>query len=280
MSRAYLVLAALAGCAVQATDADEQASTEVATALDSSGELARLVQPLEVGPDLGGDIVTARMRQLVKAQATFDDLDGPIRDCIDSDLDAAMTRLTVAFRDCTIAFFVKIDGTIVADVDVEADGNGAPAFVRSTVTVDLTFQGPFARRSLNGSFTLRQPVQMGAPVEFDGDVAYSDSLGGMLNLKAGATWTVTQAPVCVNLSGGAELSGASLGELGPISLAGDEIRRCQDQCPSQGHVELSYGRGNLLAWDYTGQDTAVVRGPRGKVVTVKLPCSGDAGGSD
>lgn len=94
--------------------------------------------------------------------------------------------------------------------------------------------------------------------------------GPELALALGAMWNVTGDRVA--FTGGAAMSGEQLGELGPIVLSGEDIRSYRNACPTSGSVELSYGRGALLAWSYTGASTVSVRGPRDKRIEVPLAC--------
>jgi hypothetical protein len=249
---------------------DTLAADHVATALDSSSELSRLVVPLEVSGNLGPDAILARQRKVMEAAAAFDALDG-IRDCVDVATDNA-TYVDVTFRSCLIAF-LTFDGRLRADVAIDPPV-GLPSRVVVTVTLtDLTLTGPLRSRRLDGEVVLRHAIlPLGSPVELEGELQVAPDGGPALTASLGAAWTVNDG--CVTLTGGAQLSGAPLGELGPIVLSGERIQGCRNQCPTSGSVELSYGAGKLLGWTYTGADVATVIGPRGKRVEVALPCGG------
>lgn len=280
LARLACVALALAGCADDAdpTPLDTQASEHVAAAVVSTAELARLVQPLEASPDLmtTPDAPT----QIAAADTAFRALVANPGLCLT--ITTTSSTIRAVFRNCLVALVFRLNGELNASVVV------ANNTVESTVsTLGLTLSSTAGSSTLAGTFVLRQPIPTGsAPVEFEGDVEFSNSAGGELTLLLAAQWTVTRVGErsCVDLTGGAELSGNILGELSPISLAGDGVRVCRNECPSAGHVELSYGRGELLVWDYDGTDTTTVIGPRGKTLDVALSCglrdNGEGGGSD
>jgi hypothetical protein len=242
-----------------------------ATALEASTELSRLFVPLEASADLamlGPD--AARARKVQDAATAFR---GLVTDpaCVTVTTDAA-TYLDVAFERCRLALLLTLDGSLHAGVAIEAAG-GVPSRVVASVTIQgLVLTGPLRTRRLSGALELRQVIQpQGAPVEVEADLGLAGDAGTVALRLAGER---TVDGECVTLTGGAQLSGEPLGELGPIALSGQQVRRCRDACPVSGSVELSYGRGTLLAWTYTGAETASVIGPRGKRIEVLLPCAG------
>ena len=278
-SRLALALA-LAACndgdGADAEDAadDVIAAGNVAAALDSGSELSRLVVPLEASPDLGGlgpDV--ARALKVANAIVAFRALaTNPL--CMKVSTDNA-TFLDVTFDRCRIGLLFTLDGSLRAGVAIETAG-GLPSRLAVSVAIpSLALSGPAMSRRLSGEFVLRQAIPpQGAPVEFEGDLRFATETGGEVALALGAEWTV--ANNCVTFTGGAQLSGGLLGPVGPIALSGEDVRGCRNQCPTAGSVELSYGRGNLLAWTYTGESTVTVTGPRGKRVEVSLACGNGA----
>jgi hypothetical protein len=270
-----LVLAAtLVACGGDDTTAeDTKASQQVAGAFDSVGELARLVQPLEASPNLM--MTPDSQTQVNAADLAFKNLVGNDTGCMT--IVKSMTTIDVTFRNCPIALIFRLNGSLHAGVVVAA---GSVTTDVSTPT--LTLSGPGGSRSVSGAFTLVQPIGINMPVEFGGGVMFSASTGETLGLSVDAQWFVNRigTKTCVNFTGGAELTGNVLGELAPISLAGEEIKACRDECPTDGHVELSYGAGNVLVWDYIGGNQATVHGPNGNTITVTLPCNQKLDGRD
>jgi hypothetical protein len=275
-ARIAWVAVALAGCGETApTTDDAQASERVAGAFDSSSELARLVVPLQASSDLAGMTESAaRTQHITNASMAFKNLVANPA-CVRITTDSA-TFLDVAFDRCRIAIIFTLDGSLHAGVAIEAPGGMPSAVVTSVTSPGLTFKGPLHGITLSGDFELRHPIPPGsAPVQLTGELGFVNDTGDELTLSTSAEWVV--ANNCVTFAGGAQLTGNVLAELGPIALSGEQIQSCRNQCPSAGHVELSYGRGTLLAWTYTGAKTAQVIGLHGKTIEVALPCGG---GSD
>ncbi len=248
------------------------AAGNAATALEAGGELSRLVVPLEASADLGLlDPIAARARKVQNAITAFRALAANPA-CVTVATDN-LTYLDVRFDRCRIALVLTIDGSLRASVAIDASGVTPVAVVTSVTIPGLVLEGPLRSRRLSGELELRQRIPpSGAPVELDGELRVAPDGGGELALSIGAAWTVTGD--CVTLTAGAELSGEPLGELGPIALSGEDVRGCRNACPTSGAVELSYGRGALLAWTYTGASTVSVIGPRGRRVQVPLACGG------
>lgn len=250
-------------------DDDASAAGSVAAAFDASSELSRLVVPLEASTDLailGPD--AARARKVQTAITSFRALAAnPL--CVKVATDN-LTYLEVTFDQCRVAV-LTVDGSIRAGVAIGALG-GVPTELTVTVTIpSLVVTGPLRTRRLSGAFELRQRISpAGGPVALDGELSFVPHGGAELSLALAAEWQVSGE--CVAFTGGAQLSGGPLGARGPIALSGEGVRACRGQCPSMGSVELSHGRGELLAWTYTGASTISVIGPRGRRVEVPLAC--------
>ena len=267
-----LALAACTDGGGDSAEDDAAAAGNVAAALDSGGELSRLVVPLQASSDLGVlGPAAARARKVQSAITAFRGLvANPL--CVTVVTDT-LTFLDVTFDGCRVGLVFTLDGSLRAGVAIEATG-GVPSGLVVAVTIpSLTLVGPRRTRRLAGELELRQAIlPQGAPVEVDGDLRFAIDGGAELLLSLGAEWTV--ATDCVTLTGGAQLSGDGLGALGPIALSGERFQSCREQCPTAGSVELSYGLGSVLEWTYTGGSTVTVIGPRGKRVTVPLACEG------
>ena len=278
-----IACAALAACGPTDDDDDAVAVSQVASAFDAAGDLARVVVPLEAAPGL--DSLTpsaAEMAQVSAADLAFRALVPPLqRSCITSSTTA--NSLTIAFRSCRIFLgLFELDGSLSATVQIDVDGDGRPNRITTRVSSSsMTLSGPAHTRSLAGSFALSQPIPAGEiPVHVEGDLEVTVDNEPAVALSVTADWEVERAGAdgnCVTFTGGADLSAASLAG-SPIALSGQSIVACRDACPQSGTAQLSYGRGTLLAWDYSGSDTAVVTGTRGASFEVALPCAG--GGLD
>lgn len=251
---------------------DALAAGNVAAALDAGSELSRLVVPLEASADLGGLTAdAARIRKIQNAITAFRALaTNPL--CVRVATDT-LTFLDVTFDQCRVALVFTLDGSIHAGIAVEVAGGLPSALVTSVTVGSLVLTGPLRTRQLAGAFELRQAIPpAAAPVELSGDLRFVNDAGAELALSLGAAWTVANS--CVTFTGGAQLTGDLPGAVGSIALSGEGVQSCRDQCPTAGSVELSYGRGTLLAWTYTGASTVEVEGPRGKRALVPLACGG------
>jgi hypothetical protein len=251
-------------------EADTAAAGNVAAALDSSSELSRLVVPLEASADLGGLLPDlARARKVQNAITAFRALvANPL--CVEVSTDNA-TFLDVTFDRCRIALVLELEGSLRASVAIDATAGIPTGLVVSVTIPSLVLTGPLRSRRLSGELELRQAIPpLVSPVELDGELRFAPDGGAEVTASLGAEWTVTGD--CVSFTGGAQLSGEPLGELGPIALSGEKVQGCREACPTSGSVELSYGPGKLLAWTYTGASAVSVIGPRGKRVEVPLAC--------
>ena len=274
---ALVIALAIIGCGADDGDTTEQdtlSTKQTASAVDSGGNLARLMVPLQADSRLFGlNPPEAVARKIADASA---DLRSRVTNlgCIAINTDS-LTYLDVTFDQCGIFLVGTLDGNISVRLVVEP---GPPSrLVLSIGSEGLTLTTPQHVFSLRGLFELRQDILADAtpaPVEFDGDIHFTTDGNPTLDLTAFATWTT--ANNCVELTGGANLSGNALGAIAPIALSAERVQRCDDQCPTGGDIELSWGTGNLLGWTYDGDATVTVTGPRGKRLDVTLPCGGAA----
>jgi hypothetical protein len=271
LALAVALAAALPACTGD-DDNDEVAAGNAASALESGGELSRLVAPLQASADLGGlTLDAARARKIQNAILAFRGLvTNPL--CVKVATDG-LTFLDVAFDHCRIGLVLELDGSLHAGVAIELTGALPTELVVTVAIPSLTLTGPLRSRRLAGELELRQAIPpLATPVSFAGDLRFAADGGPELALSLGAEWTVVNG--CVTFTGGAQLSGELPGGLGPIALSGERIQSCPEQCPTAGSVQLSYGPGTLLAWTYTGASTVTALGPRGKRVEVALACGG------
>jgi hypothetical protein len=250
---------------------DELATVQVASALDGTGDVARLVKPLEATTDLGGLLeAETRAQKIADAIAAFETAASPAG-CLSVETDGS-TYIELTYDGCrTLLGLVTITGGLLATLEIE--GDLLPTAIVFEVSSDgLTWQGPLRATTLSGAFRTRHPIAADQPVEYTGDLDFSRDDGATLSVSSDATWTVTGACV-VDLDGSAHLSGSVVEHIAPVGLSATGVARCRQECPTTGAVQVAYGRGNLLAWSYTGADQAEVTGPQGKQVTVELPCA-------
>lgn len=272
LSVAALAAFALGACTDESVD--QLAAGQVAETLDSNNELSRILAPLEASPDLVGlGPATALTLQLLRAKDAFVQQNPG---CVTVAVTGA--AMDISFDGCRIpplpfAAQFTADGSLRAELSIEAAGGLAVRLVVSVTIPGIDLTGPFRTRRIEGSISISQVISLARePTQLDGDVALELDDGTHLGMELSLAYRADVLG-CVDLTGGARLTGDALGEAAPISLSGEGVRRCRNQCPMRGDVELSYGRGELLAWTYTGQETATVTGPRGKRFELPLPCA-------
>lgn len=251
---------------------DEAAALRVAGAQDSNHEVAETTRPL-AGTDgltlalTNPELATQKLRAAAGLWA--------LRPCvtIEPPILAINELVDVTFTNCRgFLGLARIDGTM--HIELAVVGAGVERAFSYDIDSDITITTLRGTREISGGFSLDQFIDADADrsVVYAGNLSYTDLDGSTLSYDAEAQWEVTGD--CINdLSGGAVLTGDRLGDLDPISLSGDGIDRCSDACPTTGSVQLSYGLGTYLTWQYTGADTVLVEGPYGKQVDVTLPCA-------
>jgi hypothetical protein len=268
---ALTISAALAvvACTTDDPGDSEDAAETVASAVESSSELARLTAPLQATPDLQGLPPPQAIQQKI------DDAASKFRLLVANDgclaIATTPTSIAVTFTACRFALVFRIDGSLSASVGFELDGIGRPAvLVLHLASPGLVVVGPLRSRRLAGDFTLRHPVAGVAPVIADVQLDFDNDAGAALALSAHAEWTI--AGSCATVTGGGQITGTAFGA---VAIAERDVHACRNTCPDAGTVELSFGRGELLRWAYTGAGTASVIGPRGRALEVPLACGGD-----
>jgi hypothetical protein len=61
--------------------------------------------------------------------------------------------------------------------------------------------------------------------------------------------------------------------IGEVVLSARGVQTCQGRCPREGRVDLAFGAGRVLRFDYEGDARVRVIGPRGRSLHVSLPCT-------
>jgi hypothetical protein len=200
------------------------------------------------------------------------------------------TRVSLALSDCTLLLWsIDTELEAVARVETEACETGTcAAAVQWDVDIAEMATGlrglPPIRFS--GPAELRAPVDPGERMQWQTQPGFTieTPLGLRFEALSTASWSIG-ADDCVEVDIGARLSleardGArpdALDErIGDVVLTGRNLRRCPRTCPERGRVELSFGAGQVLAWEHDGSDTIVVEGPRGRRLEAELPCEAEA----
>lgn len=269
---------------------DARAVAHGSGSLDGAPRLVYLAGQFALPPGLDATDPAALLRDAVVAAHARLSFAFAALDCeaaVDTD---GQTRVSLALTGCTLLLW-SIDAELeaVARVETEACDTGTCA-VAMLWDVDMAevatgLRGvPPARFS--GPAELRAPVDPSARMQWRTLPGFviDTPLGRRFDSVSTASWTIGDDD-CVNLDLGARLSlERSPGEdvdpldeqVGDVVVSARGLRRCPGQCPASGRVQLSFGAGQLLAWEHDGSGTIRVLGPRGRELEARLPCAQEA----
>jgi hypothetical protein len=165
---------------------------------------------------------------------------------------------TIEFDGCVGRFgFVSITGTLEVTVDTDGD----------VVTYDFATDELFLNRvQLSGSWQVVADHENSSRT-WEGSMTMIGPHGHEVQTSTSAAWSFDGD--CVTYSASSELRGP-FGGVRTVEV--DEVTRCVGQCPSGGSVTVTFPNGATMSWQYGGDDTAVVTGPRGREFEVLLPC--------
>jgi hypothetical protein len=209
------------------------------------------------------------------------------------ELEASEDTLIARFVDCRIGPWLRIDGEIVARIDIEVGpglctSNECPTAVLWTIedfdleigAVDIPALE--VRPSLAGPVTLRDEVDETAPMSWDtGENFVVDIPLGTFEVRSHAEWTI-DVDGCINFSVGSRLDRLQAPddidlEIGTIVFEAHDIHRCPNECPDDGRIRISFGTGSVLEWNYggapgKGNAEVDVVAPRGHSFARRLKC--------
>ena len=132
-----------------------------------------------------------------------------------------------------------------------------------------------------GPITLRDTVVEEAPMtwETQGGFSVQAADGEPFGARSSAAWTLDKDTNCLDIDVDARLELPELEtedygpiELGEIVISAAAVHFCPTHCPTAGGIEMSFGRGAILSWEYDGSDEVEVTGPMGRSFTAPLPC--------
>lgn len=297
MQRWALAVMALAACDPEPTDddgaqRDARAVAHATGTLDGTPRLLHLAAQFAVPAGLDPADPDALLRDAVVATRNrlafvFDAI--ACEATIESD-EAA--RITMAMSGCTLLLWtVDLELEAVASVETEPCDAGTCA-VALRWDVDLAEMASGLRglppARFSGPAELRAAVDPSAPLQWSTRPGFviETPLGLRFETLGSASWRV-DADDCVVVDIGARLSleerpGEGLDELderiGDVVVSGRGLRRCPGRCPEAGRVELSFGAGQVLAWEHDGSGAILVQGPRGRELEAELPCAEEQAG--
>jgi hypothetical protein len=276
---ALVMALALAGCDEPGGDDEvvvEETSSAVASSLDLTTISDSFAAPalLAITP-----VDLARSRMILDARSALLASVGNAPCVQIESMDTATSAyVEVVYDDCPggLLWLLEIDGSLRADLafDTAPCATGTcPTAVRFTLSTDYFRVGSrFGHRfaEIAGSWSLYDPLALGQPTAWDSEFEVSNHLGSSLRMASRASWLVEGG--CVNLDFDGELAIDRREDLQVISASAQGVVQCRNECPRAGSVRMAYGRGRILAWDYTGDATVQATGPRGRRFDVALPC--------
>lgn len=268
-----------AGCGDQ--DPGDVAVDEATSAVAASFDMVGVSDSFAASDALAGlPVGLARARALLDARVA---LLASVRDrgCVTVETDEE-TYIEVTYDACPAGLFrlTEIDGSLRAELGFETAPCGlaqCPTAVRFTLSTPYlrigSRIGPRFTELVDGAWDLHDPVAPGAPTTWVSEYSVRNHLRRSLSLRSRASWAVEDT--CASLDLEAQLQVRDREDLQVVAASARGVRRCAGQCPSAGAVRVAYGRGEVLGWTYTGMDTALVTGPRGRSFEVALPCGED-----
>ena len=203
------------------------------------------------------------------------------------------TWLAGTFSNCRVSD-LDLGGSFRAELEVETSACGSDAVnpdeedcisaVRWTLGEnDLAVADELkdgASRFL-GPVILRDTVDEDAPMtwETEGGFSLQAADGERFGTRSSAAWTLDPDTNCLDIDVDArlELPGIETEdygtiELGEIVISAAAVHFCPTHCPTAGGIEMSFGLGSILSWEYDGSDEVEVTGPMGRSFTAPLPC--------
>lgn len=279
LAAALAAALATTGC-MEPQDDDDVAVDETSHALAASLDLVGISNSFEASEALATlPVALARPRILLDVRTALL-ASVASRTCVNVETvdDAAGTYVMVTYDDCPAGplRLVELDGSLRADLQLETAPCGVgecPIAVRFRLRTEyLRIGSRFGTRftEMTGEWQLHDPVAPGLPTRWDSEYTVRNQLERSASVSSSASWLSEGS--CVTLNVDASFEVAQREDLHTVAASARGVTQCQDECPSAGVVQVAYGLGKVLAWEYTGMDTAVVTGPRGRSFEVALPC--------
>jgi hypothetical protein len=278
LAAALAAALATAGC-VEPQDDDDVAVDETSHALAASLDFVGISNSFERADALAAlPVALARPRILLDVRNAL--LASANLTCVDVETmdDGTTASVTVTYDDCPAGFLrlVELDGSLTAGLRLET----APCAAGECPTaVSFTLETEYLRigsrfgthfTEMNGRWELYDQVAPGMPTRWESSFEMRNHLERSLSLHSTASWLVEDG--CVTLDLDADFTVQQRADLRTVAASARGLTQCRDECPRTGTVQVAYGLGKILAWEYTGTNTAVVTGPRGRSFEVALPC--------
>lgn len=197
-----------------------------------------------------------------------------------------LSSLSGTFSNCPGAEF-NLEGAFDADLVIErgpcpdrdAECNLAVRWTLPSPTFSVGLDTEKEPAHFVGPVVLRDSiVDRDAPMTWETLPGFSlqASDGAKFATRSTASWLVDEATNCmdIDLDARLQLPDSRLHDIdiGEIVISATEVHFCPTHCPTQGAIEMAYGRGSILSWHYDGGVEVIVSGPGGREFTAELPC--------
>lgn len=182
----------------------------------------------------------------------------------------------------------SLSGDVTGTVEVTTppcDEPGAPTCPARTATWRLDIARYSIDRLLLEDIEVRGAIEVSRELVDGGAVRWAiedlvvDGVAGRtIGLDSEATLGLDpDDDECVTLDASARLQVDPEDDLdldvGDIVLSARGVHVCRGRCPREGHVDISFGAGRLLRWDYEDRAEITVTGPRGRSLGASLQCT-------
>ncbi|MBL4684036.1 MAG: hypothetical protein JKY37_05565 [Nannocystaceae bacterium] len=199
------------------------------------------------------------------------------------------TFLRGSFSNCQLADF-SLEGDFRAELTIETgpcplrEGDCAAAVLWTLATPTFLvgknnetgtshFTGPVALR--DSIVDPDEPMTWETKSGFSLEAAH----GEKFETRSTASWKVDSETNCMDISLDARLEAPETGDeparmvdVGEIVISATDVHYCLTHCPTKGRIEMAFGLGSILSWQYDGSDEVVVTGPGGREFVADLPC--------
>ncbi len=235
-----------------------------------------------LGPDIGARVAVG------VTQARIDFVLGQFQ-CEREFESDNQTYLQGTFSNCTLTDF-QLEGEFRADLTIETQpcpsrqGECSAAVVWSLAAPSFSI-GKNQEQNVSrfdGPVILRDSIiDPDAPMTWETQTGFSlQAAGGeKFAARSTASWQVDPMTNCMDISVDARLELPEVEseeiediEIGEIVISATDVHYCTTHCPTEGRIEMAYGRGSILSWEYDGSDEVVVTGPGGREFSAGLEC--------
>ncbi len=259
------IISMMAACEASHSAEEEQVVRDTLAALTGSSAQLRLYDGL-LGPvNLGGiSLALAPQRVIEQVQTGLDEALAD-RACLTIATDDK-SYLDLRFVDCVYKG-VYVDGHLRIELVTETgECAGEPCVIATRYTTKLTELAIGDTQVRSASSVLRLPDLDSEPRTYFAQIELTDADGRTSQLRHELTWLRDMGCVTAELGAELKIDGRD------ISVGARAVEVCGDECPRAGRVQIAWGTGRVLAWEYHGEPAIAVYGPGGHEFVVDDVC--------